>query len=199
MFHRRLVSNLVCASAAIALSFFFVQCASTHALLHVSEINERPASALAVGDMALDFEIASEGPAGKPLSLSDYLGKEAVLLAFYPKVFTGGCTKQLCGYRDEYSLFQDAGVQVVAISIDEQQESNRFKQEYNMPFHVVGDPEQSIVNAYGVSVGVWKGMPIAKRSVFLIDKSGRISYVDPDYRIIKDKDALYGAIGKLSQ
>ncbi len=158
-----------------------------------------PASApmLKVGDKAPDFDILKSGQekAGSPaLRLSDFKGKKNVLVAFYPKAFTPGCTSQMCGYRDQFALFKDADTEIVAVSVDPQQESDRFKKEKAFPFYTVGDPEATIVKAYGVSLMDLPVGHLAKRTVFLVDKSGVIRYVDPVYDVEKGKEPLFKAM-----
>lgn len=158
-------------------------------------------AALKVGDKAPDFVIAAKGTAESPdkdLKVSCFAGKKAVLVAFYPKVFTPGCTTQMCGYRDDSAEFRDAGVEVVAVSMDAQTESDRFKKEKELPFHVVGDPKGDIVSAYGVPTKEIAAGKVAQRSVFLIDTSGVIQYIDLNYSVSDGKKSLYDAIKKLA-
>lgn len=157
---------------------------------------------LKVGDEAPDFQVVAKGkdPAlANGLKLSDFQGKGGVLVAFFPKAFTPGCTTQLCGYRDDFSMFQDANVEVIAVSVDEQAEDDRFKAEKKFPFYVVGDPEREIVGAYGVPLMEAAGNKLAKRSVFLVDKAGVIQYIDRSYSVTEGKKPLYDAIAKLKE
>src|SRR5690606_30497293 len=113
-------------------------------LLTLASIVARPAEAeeaddpanekLKVGDEAPDFAFPDPENPDKTVKLSELKGKKNVVLAFYPKAFTGGCTKQLCGYRDDFSKFEAADTMVVAVSADDQDESTRFKKEHKMPF-----------------------------------------------------------------
>lgn len=163
---------------------------------------EGKAAGLKVGDKAPDFEIVKAGQEkeGAPaLKLSDLKGKKNVLVAFYPKAFTPGCTAEMCGFRDDFARFRSADTEVVAVSVDPQSESDRFKQEKGFPFHVVGDPEKKIVTAYGVPLIDLPVGQVAKRSVFLIDKTGAIRYIDPAYDVSAGKDALYAAIEKIKK
>jgi peroxiredoxin len=150
---------------------------------------------LKVGDKAPDFAIALAG--GSSAKLSDFQGKKNVLVAFFPKAFTPGCTAQMCGYRDDFSMFQSADTEIVAVSVDAQSESDRFKKEKQFPFPVVGDPDSKIVKAYGVPFMDLPAGHLARRSVFLVDQQGVIRYVDMSYDVTKSKDALYDAIKKL--
>jgi peroxiredoxin Q/BCP len=153
-----------------------------------------------VGDKAPDFVIlkAGEEKEGAPaLKVSDLIGKKNVLVAFFPKAFTPGCTTQLCGYRDDFARFQSADTDIVAVSVDPQAEGDRFKSEKAFPFHVVGDPDAKIVKEYGVPLVDLPAGHVAKRSVFLIDKAGVIRYIDPAYDVTAGKDPLYDALKKV--
>ncbi len=157
------------------------------------------AAKLKVGDAAPDFAIP-EGVAkdqiGEAKNLSDLKGKN-VVLAFYPKTFTPGCTSQMCGYRDDFASFKDTNTVVIAISVDEQAESNRFKTEKQLPFAVVGDPKQAIIKKYGVEVQKRGDFEFAKRTTFLVDKNGKLAYIDWNYDFAKGKEPLLAAIKAL--
>lgn len=154
---------------------------------------------LQVGDKAPDFTIpdgAASDQIGDAKKLSDLQGKN-VVLAFYPKAFTPGCTSQMCGYRDEFSMFKSNDTVVLAISVDQQAESNRFKQEHNLPFAVLGDPNKEIIKKYGVEILSRNNFEYAKRTTFLIDGEGTIRYIDWDYHYNNGKEPLFAAIQKL--
>jgi peroxiredoxin len=151
--------------------------------------------ALKVGDVAPDFDFTKNGE-DKGGKLSDYKGKKNVVIAFYPKAFTSGCTKQLCGYRDDFSKFKDADTEVIAISIDKQDDSDRFKKEYELPFNVVGDAESEIVKKYKVPV---MGSNYATRSVYVVGKDGVLGYIDPAYSVSEGQEPLLDALKKLNE
>ncbi len=154
-----------------------------------------------VGDAAPDFAIpdgVAKDQIGEAKNLSDLKGKK-VVLAFYPKAFTPGCTNQMCGYRDDFSSFKDTDTIVLAISTDEQAESTRFKEEHKLPFAVVGDPNHAIVKKYGVELQKRGEFEFAKRTTFLIDKDGKIAYIDWNYDWSKGKAPLMDAIKKLDE
>lgn len=153
---------------------------------------------LKVGDAAPDFTIpegAAKDQIGDAKTLADLKGKN-VVLAFYPKAFTSGCTTQMCGYRDDFSSFESSDTVVLAISIDEQAESNRFKDEHKLPFAVLGDPKHEIINKYGVQLLKRGEFEYAKRETVLIDKEGKIAYLDRDYNVLNGKQPLMDAIKK---
>ncbi len=165
---------------------------------------------LSVGDEAPDFELMldddiaarylePDAPEDAVLSLSDLRGQVNVLLAFYPKAFTSGCTAQLCGYRDDFETFEAADTEIIAISMDDQEESSAFRAEYEMPFPVIGDEDGRIVGAYGAPVRERQGESFASRSVFLIDKEGVIRYIDMEYDIQGGIEPLYQALNDIKE
>lgn len=167
---------------------------SVGAETRVAEPLKKEVVALKTGDTAPDISIPAEKADDPAIKLSSFQGKKSVLIAFYPKVFTPGCTKQMCGYRDDFATLEKEGLEIIAISLDKQTESDRFKAEHKLPFRVVGDPEGIIVDAFGVP-RIDKGdFAIAQRSVFLVDKTGVLKYVDLEYKVDEDKAPLYDAI-----
>lgn len=157
---------------------------------------------LKVGDKAPDILLlaATEGKdAANPLKLSDFAGKKNVLLAFYPKAFTPGCTRQMCGYRDDIERFRAGETEVFAVSGDQQADSDRFKKEYSLPYTVIGDAEGAIAKAFGVPAVERNGAQFMQRAVFLIDKTGHIRYINLSYNVEKDAEPLFKAIGELSK
>jgi peroxiredoxin Q/BCP len=105
----------------------------------------------------------------------------------------------MCGYRDDFSAFESTDTVVLAISVDEQAESNRFKDEHKLPFAVVGDPKHEIINKYGVEILKRGDFEYAKRQTFLIDKEGKIAYIDWNYDFAKGKEPLLDAIKKANE
>src|SRR5439155_21544454 len=102
---------------------------------------------LEVGDKAPQF--SSVDDEGNPIALKDYLGKKIVLY-FYPKDNTTGCTKEACDFRDNFSKFKRAGVTVLGVSPDSVKSHTKFKTKYDLPFPLIADENKSIVNKYGV-------------------------------------------------
>ncbi|WP_019986934.1 thioredoxin-dependent thiol peroxidase [Rudanella lutea] len=127
------------------------------------------------GDPAPDFETTDQN--GHPLKLSDYRGKKVVLY-FYPKDDTSGCTAQACNLRDNYAQLQAAGYDVLGVSIDGEKSHQKFIGKYELPFSLIADTDRQVVEAYGV----WqeKSMYGRKymgtvRTTFLIDENGIIT------------------------
>lgn len=177
---------------------------ATAAALAEDKSKETP-EAPKVGDQAPDFALpkakdeAETQDDSKPRKLSDFKGKKNVLLAFYPKADTPGCTKQLCGYRDDIQKLQREDTEVIAISTDEQKDSDLFRDKFTMPFTVLGNPDQAIVKAYGVPLMERGENQFARRSVFLVDKEGVLRYIDLEYDIAADKEPLYAAMESLNE
>lgn len=140
---------------------------------------------LQAGDMAPDFETVDD--AGKSVKLSDYRGQRVVLY-FYPKDDTPGCTKQACGFRDSYPDVQEQNAVVLGVSPDDESSHVKFKNKYSLPFPLLVDEDHSISEAYGVwgekSMYGKKYMGVT-RSHFVIDEAGKI--LDARYNVKADK------------
>lgn len=132
-------------------------------------------SSLQIGDMAPDFTAVTDS--GETVSLHDFRGKR-VILYFYPKDDTPGCTTQACGFRDNYPIIEEKNAVVLGVSPDSAQSHRKFKTKYNLPFTLLVDEDHAIAEAYGVWVE--KSMYSKKymgveRSHFIIDENGRIA------------------------
>lgn len=134
-------------------------------------------SKLSVGDAAPDFETKDQN--GQPLKLSDYRGKKVVLY-FYPKDDTSGCTAQACDLRDNYADLRTAGYEVLGVSVDGEKSHQKFITKYELPFSLIADTDKQVVEAYGVwqekSMYGRKYMGTA-RTTFLIDENGIITNI----------------------
>jgi peroxiredoxin Q/BCP len=131
------------------------------------------------GKPAPDFELKTDS--GESVKLSDFRGKPVVLY-FYPKDDTPGCTKEACAFRDSFAAFRRRRVEVLGVSTDDAKAHKKFAEKYDLPFRLLADPEQRIVKSYGV----WgeKSMYGRKymgthRVTYLIDEKGKIAAVWP--------------------
>lgn len=131
-----------------------------------------------VGTKAPAFSVP--GSNGKTVKLSDYKGKKAVVLYFYPKDDTPGCTKEACGFRDTFAKLKRAGVAVLGVSPDSLESHEKFIGKFELPFVLLADEDKKLCEAYGV----WQEksrygrtyMGVA-RTTFVIDKQGKIAHV----------------------
>lgn len=126
--------------------------------------------ALTVGTPAPAFTTTDDG--GKTISLSDFKGK-TVVLYFYPKDDTPGCTKQAQSFRDNYTEYQGKDMVVLGVSRDDEASHQQFKEKYGLPFTLLADKDGSITKAFDVDGGGY-----AKRVTYVIDGEGNITHVD---------------------
>jgi peroxiredoxin Q/BCP len=128
---------------------------------------------------------------GKTVKLSSLIGKKIVLLYFYPKDNTPGCTKEACGFRDRINELQKDNVEVIGVSFDSAESHQKFIAKYKLNFRLLTDPDGKIVDAYGVRV---VGRKMARRVSFLIGLDGKIVHVtnagNPDLHFNEMKDAI---------
>lgn len=127
------------------------------------------------GDKAPDFEGLDQF--GKKISLSDFAGKKVVLY-FYPKDNTPGCTAEACGFRDHFAALKKAGYVILGVSVDDVASHKKFADKFSLPFSLIADPGKEIVNLYGV----WgekkmygKSYQGTHRVTFIIDEKGVIA------------------------
>ena len=147
-----------------------------------------------VGDKAPDFSALSVSADGKPpfprfsdnapgfpssvktVQLKDYLGKGPIILYFYPKDDTKGCTAEACGIRDTMDQFKGLDATVLGVSFDSVESHKAFIAKYGLPFTLLADTDKKVAKAYGVADDSSK---VASRVTFVIDKNGKIAFVDP--------------------
>ncbi|HEX3009722.1 MAG TPA: thioredoxin-dependent thiol peroxidase [Bacteroidales bacterium] len=104
-------------------------------------------SKLKVGDKAPDFKAVDQD--GRSISLSDYKGKK-VILYFYPKDNTSGCTDEACSLRDGYEVITSSGYEVIGVSADSEKSHQGFAKKHNLPFRLIADTDKKVIQAYGV-------------------------------------------------
>ncbi|EGC34060.1 hypothetical protein DICPUDRAFT_92295 [Dictyostelium purpureum] len=126
---------------------------------------------LKVGDTAPSFKDIPDGK-GNLHSLENYAGKILVLY-FYPKSFTPGCTKQACEFRDKYEAFSEAGAVVIGVSSDSQDSQSKFQDKYRLPFPILSDNKGELAKLYGVEKEL---LILPGRTTFIIDKDQKIAH-----------------------
>jgi len=136
------------------------------------------AAMLSVGATAPDFHSqVVNGDQVMPVSLADFHGHKLVLY-FYPKDNTPGCTKEACAFRDGYARFQAAGISVLGCSIDSAESHKAFIKKYGLPFSLLLDPDRSIARAYGADNGI-PILGLDRRVTYVIGEDGHILKVYP--------------------
>ncbi|MFP4219420.1 MAG: peroxiredoxin [Phormidium sp.] len=125
-----------------------------------------------VGDRAPNFTLKNQN--GESVSLSDFKGNKAVVLYFYPKDDTPGCTAESCAFRDSYTTFSDAGAEVIGISGDSVSSHKQFAEKHNLPFTLLSDQGNQVRKLYGVPATLFI---LPGRVTYVIDKEGVIRHI----------------------
>ncbi len=135
-------------------------------------INSKNNKQVKVGEKAPLFTLPDNE--GKNLSLQDYIGKKIIVLYFYPKDETAGCTAEACTFRDRYELFQKAGAEVIGVSGDSLESHENFATKYKLPFILLSDVDNEVRKLYNVKATF--GF-IPGRVTYIIDKKGIIQHI----------------------
>lgn len=143
--------------------------------------------ALAVGTDAPNF--TTKNDEGNTVSLSDFKGK-IVVLYFYPKDDTPGCTKEAQSFRDNYQEYQDKKMVVLGVSMDDESSHKAFKEKYGLPFQLLVDADGSLTKAYDVDGGGY-----SKRVTYIIDGNGKISHVDASVKTATHAEDILATVG----
>lgn len=152
---------------------------------------------ISAGGLAPDFSLPDEN--GEPHKLSDYRGKPVVLY-FYPKDDTTGCTKEACGFRDDYSAYQDTGVVILGVSPDTSQSHTKFKTKYDLPFTLLADTDRKVIELYGVwgtKKSFGREHDGVLRTTFLIGKDGKILKVFEKVKPAEHSAEILSALAEL--
>lgn len=156
-------------------------------------------AAPAVGEVAPDFELpyaTREGVASDRVTLASFRGRSHVIIAFYPADWSGGCTKEVCTLRDHFAALGELSAEVIAISGDYTYSHHAWAKHHDLPFRLAADHDHTVAKRYA-SYNAESGMD--RRTVFLVDRDGKIAYVDLAYSA-KDSvsfDQLVAAIHAL--
>ena len=146
---------------------------------------------LSVGNKAPDFTL--QDSRGNNYKLSDYMGKSPVIVYFYPKANTPGCTREACGIRDNFSKFQETGIQVFGVSTDSKSAIKEFISDYNLNFTLLSDENKEVSKIYGVLNDSGK----ASRVTFIIDKNGNLFQILNDVNVETHADQVFEIAKKL--
>lgn len=150
---------------------------------------------VATGDDAPDFTAPLATGDVEPFTFSENLDDAPIVLAFFPGAFTGTCTEEMCTFRDEMAQFNDVGATVYGVSVDTPFSLNEFRDKHDLQFDIVSDHEKELIEAFDVRMDFadlgYHG--VAKRSVFVVDDDGTITYswvsddpgVEPDYDAVE--------------
>jgi len=147
-------------------------------------------SKIVVGSSVPEFSLKDQD--GKEFDIKDVLGKENLVIYFYPKDDSPGCTKEACAFRDQFEVFRNASAKVIGISGQSVESHKKFEEKYKLPFTLLSDEHNKVRKLFGVSTG-----PIPGRVTFVVNKSGKVVYtfnsqmeatrhVDEALRILKD-------------
>ena len=153
---------------------------------------------LSIGDPAPDFTLSDAD--GNPVSLSDFKGQKIVLY-FYPKDDTPGCTKEACGFRDAQDDYMEANAVVIGVSPDSEKSHQRFRDKYDLPFLLLADPERQAIEGYEVwkekNMYGKKSMGI-QRSTYVIDATGKVAKLFKRVRVDGHDQQIIDAIQAIS-
>jgi peroxiredoxin Q/BCP len=146
------------------------------------------------GDKAPDF--SGKDQAGKVVELKDFKGKKLVLY-FYPKDDTPGCTAESCNLRDNYSDLKKLGIEIIGISADDEKSHSKFAQKYGLPFRLIADTGRSIIDAYGVwgeKTVFGKTYDGILRTTFVINEAGFIEKVFSKVDTAKHSEQIFASL-----
>lgn len=146
---------------------------------------------LKVGNAAPDFTLQDSD--GTNYTLSDYKGKNPVIIYFYPKANTSGCTKQACGIRDAWSRFKENNIMVLGISVDSKESLKEFIVDNNLNFPLLSDETKEVSRKYGVL----NNIGVDSRITFIVDKNGNISNIIRDVDVETHADDVFNLAIKL--
>jgi peroxiredoxin Q/BCP len=142
-------------------------------ILLFSVFQMRGQSPLVVGDKLPSFMLPDQD--GIPFDIKDYVGKTAMVIYFYPKDDTPGCTKEACSFRDSFEKFTEKNIKVIGISSDDVESHKNFADKYNLPFTLLADTDSKVRNLFGVKSNILGLIP--GRVTYVIDKGGKVIFI----------------------
>jgi peroxiredoxin Q/BCP len=145
-----------------------------------------------IGDVAPDFNLIDQN--GDEFYLKEFIGKERIIIYFYPKDETPGCVAEACGFRDNFEEFDNLNSKVIGISKDSVSSHAKFAKHHNLPYVLLSDPKNEVVNLYGVESSLLGLLP--GRKTFIIDEKGIVTHIF-DYQF-KAKQHVTDALKALS-
>jgi len=163
--------------------------ALTVLVLVTSFTQDTTSKQLSVGDAAADFTLpyaTKDSVSPDNLTLSSLFGKRAIVLAFYPADWSGGCTKEMCTMRDNFSALSELNAEILGISGDYEYSHHEWAKHLELPIKLVADHTHAVAknyNSYNDAAGY------NKRTIYVIDKQGKIAYIDPKYSV-RDMDSF---------
>ena len=146
-------------------------------------IGKAQAADLKVGDPAPNFTAPASD--GSTFDLKAHIGPRPIVLYFYPKDDTPGCTKEACGIRDHFAAFRKLDADVYGVSYDSIESHKKFIAKYNLPFVLISDKDHAIAKLYGADTFLF-----AKRMTFVVDKAGKIAWINPKVDPSKHSEEL---------
>ena len=149
--------------------------------------------ALKVGDKITNF--TAKDTHGNDFDSQNFVGQKALVIYFYPKDNTPGCTAQACSFRDQYEDFKDLGAEVIGISSDSENSHEKFASKYKLPFILLSDQDKKIRNMFGVPSGMFGLLP--GRVTYVADKTGKIVMIFDSMMATKHIPKALEAIKKL--
>ena len=126
-----------------------------------------------IGDQCPAFELPDQN--GNIISSKDLIGKKILVIYFYPKDDTPGCTTQACGFRDDIFAFRRANATILGISVDDVESHDKFAKEHSLPFAVLADSSKATTKTYGVLTSMLGLVEFSRRDTFIIDPQGRVA------------------------
>ena len=174
--------------------------AGDHSDHHAAAALPQPTVHLAVGDEAPDFTLPTDGESAPDIRLSDDRGEQNLILYFYPKDDTSGCTKQACSFQNHLEQYQGLGAKVIGVSPDGVKSHAKFRAKYDLQFQLAADEGAGVAQDYGVWVPKsmygrhYMGI---QRTTFLIDKAGKIAAIWPKVAVDGHSDEVLAALRSL--